>query len=95
MNEKTESYWLQRLDQYHIPHHCRPGLSLYFAKRRPTGSFLRAVLCNDFVGAVTRADTDNLPALRQYAYFLANEAPDAAWGSQENVDAWIAGGADG
>lgn len=60
----------------------------YYHKLEP-GGFVYAMLCNDFVGAAMRADSWNKEKLVDYAMWLANRMPPAAWGSKERVDAWL------
>jgi len=50
-----------------------------------------AVLENDFVGTVKRADRTNLQNLVQWAEFLYWELPGNCWGSPEKVQAWLDG----
>lgn len=55
----------------------------------PVGDFLTAVLANDLVEAIGRADLYNSWLLPIYVGFLYNEFPSDAWGSREKVAAWI------
>lgn len=80
----------QRLLECHVPDTLHEGLVEYLAARRPTGSFLRAALENDFAQACMRADHPNRFFLRQLALFLFNECPAGAWGSPDAVAAWLA-----
>lgn len=52
------------------------------------GSFLRAVLGNDFMGALAHADEENTKALQGWGLFLYNHAPAASYGSDERMSAW-------
>ncbi len=72
-----------------IPGHCEPGLRAYLSLGRPTGSFLRAVISNDFMDAALRADSENIAQLRTYALLLKYAFPDAAHGSRKRYDAWV------
>jgi len=56
---------------YNIHHMCQ----WYEGKPASFGHFLTAVLSNDFVKAVNRADLTNRAALPIYARFLYNEFP--------------------
>lgn len=60
----------------------------YYHKYHP-GGFVYAMLCNDFVGAAMRADSWNREKLYDYASWLANRMPPAAWGDKETVDEWL------
>jgi len=64
------------------------GLQLYIERGIQPGSFLQAVLANDFTKAATRADSANCELLREWALFLLNELPPECWGSWETVLNW-------
>lgn len=73
-----------------IPKRTLRSLELYRDERVPTGGFLRAVLANDLSGAITRADADNLVALRSIVYWINWELFASSWGSYGKVDDWLA-----
>lgn len=75
-----------------LPEHMRDAMKRYIERGIPGGSFLNAVLCNDLMGALGRADEVNRERLLDYGNFLYNEAPATCYGSRENVSAWIAHG---
>jgi hypothetical protein len=75
-----------------IPQHCRTGMHDYIMDGRRPGDFLQAVLRNDFMDAVCRADADNRFSLIGYAHLLHNYAPDESYGSRTRVDAWVGHG---
>lgn len=61
------------------------SFSRYVEHKIPTGDFLRAVLENNLVEAVSRADIHNinrLPSIVQYCY---ENLPHNCWGSKEIV----------
>lgn len=64
------------------------GLQLYIENGIQPGSFLQAVLANDFTKAATRADSTNSKLLREWALFVLNELPDDCWGSWKTVQNW-------
>ena len=72
-----------------IPDHMHKAIRAYVLDGRRPGDFLQAVLQNNLMDAVTRADDENLPALRAWAMLLYNFTPEACWGSAERVDAWV------
>jgi len=74
-----------------IPKDIFDALVEYMVKRHPVGDFLYAALSNDFMGAICRADDQNIHALHAIAIYIYNEIPSAAWGSKAKVDAWLAG----
>lgn len=54
------------------------------------GDFLEAVLRNNFVHAVCRADEENLAGIKDIAKYVWNHIPHACWGSPEKVKTWKA-----
>jgi DNA-directed RNA polymerase specialized sigma24 family protein len=71
-----------------LPSHLQQGMSRYLEHGIETGSFLRAVLENDFEQAILRADPCCLRAMRHIALFLGYVPPEA-WGSRLIVESWI------
>lgn len=72
-----------------IPQRIIDSLTRYADDHIPTGDFLRAVLENNLIEAVGRADDDNkriLPEIVEYCY---NEMPSNCWGSKEDVEDWL------
>lgn len=81
---------------FHIRPDMLEGLNAYIETGRPTGGFLRAVLTNDLMMAVDRADDGNRRNLPAYVGYLYNEAPMACYGSPEKIKEWMeAGGLEG
>lgn len=65
------------------------SIDLYVMHGIPTGSFLEAVLCNDLMEAMGRADMGNRMTLFEICDYVYNETPSACHGSQEKVRAWL------
>lgn len=65
------------------------SLDRFTADGIATGGFLRAVLENDFVQVLLRADEENIRELREIALYVHNHVPAIAWGSPEKVSNWI------
>ena len=72
-----------------IPAHMMSSLEGYKDLGWTPGSFLRSVLENNLVNAASNADEQNKHLLFEYARYLYNKLPRAAWGSPEAVDNWI------
>ena len=72
-----------------IPDYMRGGLDSYVRKGIKPGDFLLAVLSNDLIEAVGRADGNNARNLVAYVGFMYNVMPSASWGSPAKVKAWI------
>ena len=68
--------------------YMEPGVRLYVEQGISPGSFLKAVLANDFMGAVGQADSSNGELLREWAEFVYNCLPHDCWGSPEKVRNW-------
>ena len=76
-------------DTSQIPPRTMSGLIAYRDERRPPGGFLRAVLENDLHGALSKADSENLLAMRGIVGWVFWELPSTAWGSQWAVAQWL------
>ena len=73
-----------------IPEHMIGATLRYFNDHVEPGSFLQAVLEDDFMGAWRCADDKNTAAMGAWAALLYEEAPLGSYGSPENVKAWLA-----
>lgn len=69
----------------------RESLDAYVKQRRPLGSFLQAVIENNFMEAVGRADARNIEQLPEIACYVYNEMPAACHGSPAQYAAWLKG----
>ena len=67
----------------------KASIDRYVEHRIPTGGFLEAVLSNDLMGAVGRADAGNLRDLHEICSYVYNRIPSGCWGSPEKVRAWL------
>jgi hypothetical protein len=72
-----------------IPDYMVDGLVLYLTRGVPPGGFLTAVLNNDFLGAIGKADARNRESLYAYAVFLVCDAPIGSHGRSGIVSEWI------
>mgnify|MGYP001602015536 FL=1 len=64
-----------------LPHHMQDDARRYIDRGIPPGHFMTAILANDFLGAVGRADIENLHSLPQWAQWIYNEIPNGTrWG---------------
>lgn len=68
------------------------ALRRYVEDGYPTNHFLAAVLSNDLMESLARADDDNLDALEAYCAWLRTYAPAQCHGSAERMQAWVARG---
>lgn len=87
----TADYVATRIDQgaHLIPGHMVGGIKRYVLNGIPPGGFLTALLSNDFMGAVGKADDDNQRALISWAQFLYNHVPSGCFGSPDAFNKWI------
>lgn len=72
-----------------IPAHMQEAIRRYVVQGLQPGDFLTAVITNDLLNAVNRADADNLPLLKLYMRWFYNEAPAPCWGSRQNMTEWM------
>ena len=68
-----------------VPEHTRGALERYVEHKFLPGGFLIAVLSNDLMGAVSRADAANIVALREICQFIYNRMPSNSWGSEQKI----------
>ena len=71
-----------------LPDYMREGVRLWVLKGISPGDFLKAVICNDFVAAVTSADRDNARRLQEWGKFIYCFVPRDCWGSRAHYDDW-------
>ena len=64
-------------------------LGRYVKDKIPTGGFLEAVLSNDLVGAVGRADSENIQRIPEIVKYIYNNLPSNCWGDTETVTKWL------
>ncbi len=76
-------YFRERIPPYLLSH-----LEAWVDDRIPPGSFLTAVLCNDLMNAVGRADESSILCLKDICSFVYNEMPFNCHGSNEVVRKW-------
>jgi hypothetical protein len=82
----ADDLWTDKLDM--LPERCREGIRRWIEEGILPGSFLRAVLSNDFMAAVCRADDFNRPHLVDFAHFLHGYAPSGCFGSPDVLQTW-------
>lgn len=75
-----------------VPDHCVDGLIEFVVVGRPTGSFLEAVIANDLMDALGRADVANRSKLFEIGAWLRNHAPGGCYGSRKAYQQWVAAG---
>lgn len=76
-----------------LPRQMWESLIEYTMTGRPLGSFLAAVVTNDLMQAIKRADDLNIQRLRDYVTWLESVAPIGSFGSTAAYDEWrISGG---
>lgn len=82
---------LSSSEQWMIPNTYLGSLILYLTNGIPPGSFLRAILMNDFHLAISHCSLSNAVVdLKNISDWICISFPPESHGSQENVDNWIA-----
>lgn len=66
------------------------GFDRYVESGIEPGSFLRAVLENDLMNAVARADMFNVRKLDKICEYMKFYMPYDCWGNKEKVERWLA-----
>ena len=85
----TEESLRAELNDRLIPVHLHDGFVNYILYRKQPGHFLTAVLMNNLMEAINRADHVSISCLREICVFLYNIAPSACWGSPSKVAEWL------
>ena len=67
----------------------KESLDLYVSHRYQPGGFLIAVLENNLMQAMGRADEENRRDIFEIASYVYNDMPSACHGSPEKVRAWL------
>jgi len=86
----NNEFWLD-WDRYDVADTTKSAFENYFLRGLPPGSFVTAVICNNFVDAVCKADAWNSEQgrLKTIAKWLYNNAPAKAWGSRSAYKDWM------
>lgn len=82
---------LQALDT--IPKHLHGDILGYVEDHRLPGAFLRAVIENDLMLAVSKADEKSGAKLREIVVWFLYHAPSSCWGDPQLVQKWLEGAA--
>jgi len=75
-----------------LPDHLQGGISRYLREGIAPGHFLTAVITNNLLEAVSRADCTSIKSLPDIVKFFYNYAPGECWGNQVKMVAWMKGG---
>jgi hypothetical protein len=91
MANQISEYARERIEQGLplVPQHMHGGIRRYFYEGIGPGSFLTAVLENNLMEALGRADDENRNALPAYGTFLYNYVPAGSFGSPAKVAEWL------
>jgi len=84
--QATSLDWAQHL--YALPPRMRGGLVRWVLFGIRPGDFLCAVLSNDLMAALGRADDVNKNLLWEVGLFLHNGCPGECWGSRDLFNNW-------
>lgn len=71
-----------------IPDSLKGALQRYAEHGIMPGGFLTSFLSNDLLGAVGRADDQNIYLFREITAYLYVALPCEAWGSPDAVENW-------
>jgi len=72
-----------------IPDYMRSIVISYVIDHCPVGGFLERVISNDLVGAIGKADNNNIRNIPAYINWFYNYAPTDCWGNNEVYKNWI------
>lgn len=72
-----------------VPMHLHCAIIGYIEQGQPVGHFLTALLGNQLVETIKRADGVNILQLREIVDWFIGYAPAPCWGSPEKVALWL------
>lgn len=72
-----------------IPEATRDSMMAYVEDRREPSGFLSAVICNNLINAVCKADKHNFLVIKEIAQWFYNVAPERCFGSPEKMSSWL------
>lgn len=72
-----------------LPPRIRKAIDQFVWHGIPTGGFLRAVLSNDLMGAISQADPNSLSSIGLICQYVYNAVPSVCHGSREAVKSHI------
>ena len=75
------------LNEYGIPYYTMESIDKY-VNCGVCGDFVRAVMENNLMEALGRADSENRAAIFEICLYVHNRIPDMCHGSAEKVKAW-------
>ena len=83
-----EGSW--EIEDYYLdaPVHILDSINRFVEHGLEPGSFVKAVLSNDLVGAFNAADTASLRGLQDILRYCRWKIPGTCWGSPEKVKNW-------
>lgn len=88
MSARTRDELIGACQKAGVPEYMYDGVVLYVLHGLQPGSFMRAVLANDLMEAIGRADHENTHAMHRWCALVYNDLPGDCHGSYEIVDAW-------
>ena len=75
-------------ESLNIPKRTKRALDKWACWAEPNGDFIMAVLRNDLMRAISRADLENQKAIVDIVKYVYNRLPSQCWGSEEAVESW-------
>lgn len=86
----TEKRIREAFAYFRLPSYMLDGLLGHVLHGREPGSFLRFLLCGQYMNATTVADTENAQALYGWFRLLDASVPYEAYGCVDAANAWRA-----
>ena len=84
----TKTSWGAAMDRL-VPKHLQRDILAYVILGKQPSGFREAVLRNNLMDAVDRANEEEMAALKSVAEFIFNYVPSGCWGSKKKIDSWF------
>jgi hypothetical protein len=90
---KREEEIVADMESRKMPIRMQQSVVSYVLHRVPPGHFLTAVMSNNLLEAIGRADETNYKLLREWVrlFYNCDAIPSECWGSAEAVEEWLKG----
>ena len=85
----TTKIFHSEMEYEKLPERLRAGVQRYVEEGYVPGDFLFAVITNNLMMAVGRADSDMIKVLPEIVSWFYSYPPSPCWGSEKALGSWV------